>query len=93
MPLEETGNTRVRTDCLNFDVSLCMQLKKQVSIRAVLFNLFVIAEPPIYFPVCHEAPLTKIEEIRITCKKIKYVVSGHFNKQTVTTEVKKQEIY
>jgi len=23
MPVEETGETRVRTDCLNFDVSLC----------------------------------------------------------------------
>jgi len=28
MPIEETGKTRVRTDCLNFDVCLCIQIKK-----------------------------------------------------------------
>jgi len=33
MPTEETGETKVRTDCLNFDVSLCIQIKKQISIR------------------------------------------------------------
>jgi len=33
MPIEETVETRVRTDCLNFDVSLCPQIKKQISIR------------------------------------------------------------
>jgi len=33
MPIEETGETRVRTHCLNFDVSLCIQIKKQISIR------------------------------------------------------------
>jgi len=32
VPIEETGETRVRTDCLNFDVSLCIQIKKQISI-------------------------------------------------------------
>jgi len=30
MPVEETGEARVRTDCLNFYVSLCMQIKKQI---------------------------------------------------------------
>jgi len=30
MPTEETGETKVRTDCLNFDVSLCIQIKKQI---------------------------------------------------------------
>jgi len=58
----------------------------------VLFNLFVIAAPLIYFPANHGTPLTKIEKTRITCKKIKYVVITHFNKLTVITEVKKQEI-
>jgi len=33
MQTEETGETRVRTDCLNFDVSLWIQIKKQISIR------------------------------------------------------------
>jgi len=28
--------------------------------RTVLFNLFVIVEPLIYFRVCHGTPLTKI---------------------------------
>jgi len=30
---EETGETRIRTDCLNFDVSLCIQIKKQISVK------------------------------------------------------------
>jgi len=33
MPVEETGETRVGNDCLDFDVSLCIQIKKQISIR------------------------------------------------------------
>jgi len=33
MPLEETGETRVKTDCLNFDFPLCVQIKKQIPIR------------------------------------------------------------
>jgi len=33
MSIEETGETRVRTDCLNFDVSPCIQIKKQTSVR------------------------------------------------------------
>jgi len=32
MPIEETGETRDRTDCLNFDVSLCIQIKKKISV-------------------------------------------------------------
>jgi len=26
IPIEETGETRVKIDCLNFDVSLCIQI-------------------------------------------------------------------
>ena len=33
MPTEKTGETRVRKDCLNFDVSLCKEIKKQISVR------------------------------------------------------------
>jgi len=33
MPLEDTGKTRDRTDCLKFDVFLCIPIKKQISIR------------------------------------------------------------
>jgi len=33
MLIEATGETKVRTDCLNFDVSLYIQIKKQISIR------------------------------------------------------------
>jgi len=33
MPTEETRRSRVRIECLNFDVSLCIQIKKQISIR------------------------------------------------------------
>jgi len=32
-PTEETGETKVRTDCSNFNVSQCIQSKKQISIR------------------------------------------------------------
>jgi len=28
VPIQETGETRVRTNCSNFDVSLCLQIKK-----------------------------------------------------------------
>jgi len=28
MPTEETGERRIRTDCLNFDVSLRIQIKR-----------------------------------------------------------------
>jgi len=41
MPIEETGETRVKSDCLNFGVSLCIQIKNQNSIRAVVSNLGV----------------------------------------------------
>jgi len=33
MSIEGTGETRVRTDCLNIDVSLHVQIKKQISVR------------------------------------------------------------
>ena len=29
MPIYETGETKVRSDCLNFIVSLCIQIKKE----------------------------------------------------------------
>jgi len=38
MPTEETGETKVRTDCLNFNVSLFIQIKKQYSIIAAMSN-------------------------------------------------------
>jgi len=33
MPTEETGVTRVGTNCLNFNVSPCIKIKKQISFR------------------------------------------------------------
>jgi len=33
MPIEETRETRVRTDCLNFDVSLCVQIKNKFHLK------------------------------------------------------------
>jgi len=33
MPIEESGERRVRTDCLNIDVSQCIQIKKLISVR------------------------------------------------------------
>jgi len=32
-PIEETGETRVRTDCLNFNGSQCIQIKKQFQLE------------------------------------------------------------
>jgi len=42
MPIEGTGETRVRIDCLNFDVSLCIKNEKQISItgRRHRHNIF-----------------------------------------------------
>jgi len=33
MTIEETGETRVKSNYLNFDVSLSIQIKKQISVR------------------------------------------------------------
>jgi len=33
MPVEITDETRVRTDCLNFDVSLCIQIKNKFQLE------------------------------------------------------------
>jgi len=33
MPTEKTGETRVRTDCSNFDVSLCIQIKNKFQLE------------------------------------------------------------
>jgi len=33
MQIEETGETVVWTDCLSFDDSQCIQIKKQISIE------------------------------------------------------------
>jgi len=44
MPLEETGEPRVKTDCLNFDFSLCIQIKKKNSIRGRRHWDYIFAE-------------------------------------------------
>ena len=33
MPIEENGETRVRTVCINFDASPCIQIINQISDR------------------------------------------------------------
>jgi len=33
MPIEETGETRVKTDCLNFVVSLSIQIKNKFQLE------------------------------------------------------------
>ena len=40
MPVEETGETRVRTDCFNFDVSLCIQIKTNFNLRKKALGLY-----------------------------------------------------
>jgi len=32
-PIKETDETRVRNDCLNFNISLCIQILKRISLR------------------------------------------------------------
>jgi len=49
MPIEETDETRVRTDCLNFNVFLCLQIKKQISIGSVVLDP-AAAQDCTYFP-------------------------------------------
>ena len=56
------------------------KLMSWVSPTSVLFKLFVIMEPLIYFRVCHGTPISKNLKTRITCKKIKYMFIRHFNK-------------
>jgi len=48
--------------------------------KAVLFNLFAIVEPLIYFLVCHGTPINKNWKSTNSCKKIEYFIIGHFNK-------------
>jgi len=42
--------------------------------RTVLFNLFVNAEPLMYFWVCHGTPLKKFRNYELLGQKIKYFV-------------------
>ena len=66
---------------------------KDFMIRAVLFNLFVIAKPLKHFHACNGTPTNKkLKNTRVTCKKTKWFIIRHFNKQAVITEVEKQEI-
>ena len=47
----------------NYYVFLFLDIRTRVECRTVLFNLFVIAEPQIYFRVCHGTPTNKNLEI------------------------------
>jgi len=44
MPVEETGETRVRTDCLNFDASLCIQIKTNFNLRKKALGLYFLLD-------------------------------------------------
>jgi len=48
MPIEKTGETRVRTDCLNFDVSLCIQIKDKLQLEEESIRIIFcrILDPP-----------------------------------------------
>ena len=39
-PTEETDEARVRTDCLNFDVSQCIQIKKKFNQRKEALGIY-----------------------------------------------------
>jgi len=57
-------------------------LHTKVQSNTVLFNLFVNAEPLMYFCVCHGTPLKKIRNYELLGQKIKYFVITllHFKK-------------
>ena len=44
-------------------VRLLLDIKTRVEYKTVLLNFFVIAEPLMYFRVCHETPTNKNLEI------------------------------
>ena len=48
---------------LNYSVFLFLDIRTRFECRIVLFNLFVIAEPLMYFRVCHGTPTNKNLEI------------------------------
>ena len=59
---------------LNYSVFFFIDIRTRVECRTVLFNLFVIAEPLMYFCVCHGTPTNKnleitncLQEIQIFC--------------------------
>jgi len=57
MPTEETGETRVRTDCLNFDVSLCIQLKNKFQLEEEgMRNIFCGILDPVTVQDCTKFP-------------------------------------
>jgi len=57
MPTEETGETRVRTDCLNFNVLLCVQIKKtNFNFGTKVLGLYILWD----FRFCCSARLHKI---------------------------------
>ena len=45
---------------LNYSVFFFIDIRTRVECRTVLFNLFVIAKPLMYFRVCHGIPQTEI---------------------------------
>ena len=47
----------------NYSVFFFLDIRARVECRTVLFNLFVIAEPLMYFRVCHGTPTNKNLEI------------------------------
>ena len=48
---------------LNYSVFFFIDIRTRVQCRTVLFNLFVITKPLMYFRVCHETPTNKNLEI------------------------------
>ena len=54
-------------------------IKTRAECRAVLFNLFVIAEPLMYFRVCDGTPTNKNLEIKYFVTAIQKIIK-HFNK-------------
>jgi len=44
MPVEETVETRVKTDCLNFDVSPCIQIKSNFNLRKKALGLYFLLD-------------------------------------------------
>ena len=61
--IDITLPTSLELIVLNCSVFFFIDIRTRVECRTVLFNLFVIVEPLMYFRVCEETPTNKTLEI------------------------------
>ena len=80
---------------LLFQTTLCFffsDVRTRVKCRTVLFNLFVIAEPLMYFRVCHGTPTNKNLEIT-NCLQENQIFRSYNSKKYLNTSTNRQFLY